>query len=91
MQTGLKNTDSIRAHLEPEIDFSFSEDISTQIKEDYAMMPKLVFTLGRLAEGSQKYADAEKYYNQITEEYPDSNYSLYGQDRIILMKAKGQI
>lgn len=65
--------------------------IYNNYKEDYAMMPKLVFTLGRLAEGSQKYADAEKYYNQITEEYPDSNYSLYGQDRIILMKAKGQI
>lgn len=65
--------------------------IYNNYKDDYAMMPKLVFTLGRLAENSQKYSDAEKYYNQITAEYPESNYSLYGQDRIILMKSKGQL
>lgn len=38
LQAGLKNTDSIRAHLKPKIDFLFSENISTQINEDYAMM-----------------------------------------------------
>lgn len=63
--------------------------IYNKYKKDYALMPKLVFSLGRLAENSQRYAEAEKYYNQIADEYSESNYSLYAQDRIILMKAKG--
>jgi len=57
----------------------------------YAFMPKLIFTLGRVCELSQRYADAEKYYNQLADKYSGSSYYLYAQDRIILMKAKGQL
>lgn len=35
---GKRSTPAIRAHLEPILSPSFSEDISTQIKENYAMM-----------------------------------------------------
>ena len=58
--------------------------IYNNYKGSYALMPKLIFSLGRLAE-------AEKYYNQITDEYSGSNYSQYAQDRIILMHARGEL
>ena len=54
-------------------------------------MPKLIFSLGRLCEAPARYAEAEKYYNQLAEEYSGSNYFQYAQDRIILMHAKGQL
>ena len=38
LQNGIKDSDAIRAHLEPKLDIKFSEDISTQIKVEYAMM-----------------------------------------------------
>ncbi len=38
LQNGIKNTPAIRAHLEPILDEKFSEDISTQINCEYAMM-----------------------------------------------------
>lgn len=65
--------------------------IYNNYKGSYALMPKLIFSLGRLAEAGQRYADAEKYYNQLAEEYSGSNYHQYAQDRIILMHAKGQL
>ncbi|MBO7429939.1 MAG: tetratricopeptide repeat protein [Spirochaetia bacterium] len=65
--------------------------IYNNYKGSYALMPKLIFSLGRLAEADKRYAEAEKYYNQISEEYSGSNYSLYAQDRIILMHAQGQL
>ena len=65
--------------------------IYNNYKGSYALMPKLIFSLGRLAEADQRYADAEKYYNQIAEEYSGSNYNQYAQDRVILMHAKGQL
>ena len=65
--------------------------IYNNYKGSYALMPKLIFSLGRLAEADKRYADAEKYYNQISEEYSGSNYSQYAQDRIILMHARGEL
>ena len=65
--------------------------IYNNYKGSYALMPKLIFSLGRLAEADKRYAEAEKYYNQISEEYSGSNYSQYAQDRIILMHAKGEL
>ena len=65
--------------------------IYNNYKGSYALMPKLIFSLGRLAEADKRYADAEKYYNQITDEYSGSNYSQYAQDRIILMHARGEL
>lgn len=38
LKKGLKDTDSIRAHLEPSLDTEFSKNISTRIESDYAMM-----------------------------------------------------
>lgn len=38
LENGIKYSESISAHLEPILDFKFSEEISTQIKVDYAMM-----------------------------------------------------
>ena len=38
LQNAIKNTPAIRAHLEPILDEKFSEDISTQINCEYAMM-----------------------------------------------------
>lgn len=38
LEQGLKNTDSIRVHLEPKLEPEFSRLISTQINTDYAMM-----------------------------------------------------
>lgn len=63
--------------------------IYNSYRGEYALMPKVIFALGRLNETNGKYADAEKYYQMITDDYSDSNFSLYAQDRIILMKTKG--
>lgn len=38
LQKGVKTSSSIKAHLEPILDVKFSEDISTAINTDYAMM-----------------------------------------------------
>lgn len=38
LQKGLNKPSAIKAHLEPTLDVQFSEDISTQINVDYAMM-----------------------------------------------------
>ena len=38
LKQGKKNSSAILAHLEPQLDIEFSESISTQITEDYAMM-----------------------------------------------------
>ena len=38
LQEGKKESEFIKEHLEPKLDVKFSEQISTQIKEDYAMM-----------------------------------------------------
>ena len=38
LQSGIKNTPAIRAHLEPVLNEEFSKSISTQIQCDYAMM-----------------------------------------------------
>ena len=38
LKLGLKSSDSISAHLEPKLEPEFSERISCNIKEDYAMM-----------------------------------------------------
>ena len=38
LQDGLKDTASIKTHLEPHLDLEFSEAIATQIDVDYAMM-----------------------------------------------------
>lgn len=65
--------------------------IYNNYKGSYALMPKLIFSLGRLCEATERYAEAEKYYNQLAEEYSGSNYFQYAQDRIILMHAKGQL
>ena len=65
--------------------------IYNNYKGSYAHMPKLIFSLGRLAEADKRYAEAEKYYNQISEEYSGSQYSQYAQDRIILMHARGEL
>lgn len=55
LQNGLKCSPSIRAHLEPVLDIKFSEDISTQINQDYAMMDTsdgLADALFQIAESS---------------------------------------
>ena len=38
LQNGLLDTVAIKTHLEPQLDFEFSETISTKILKDYAMM-----------------------------------------------------
>ena len=38
LREGKKNTKSIQTHLEPKLDFAFSQTIATNIQEDYAMM-----------------------------------------------------
>lgn len=56
LQSGLKNTPAIRTHLEPILDVNFSECISTQIKDKYAMMDTsdgLADALFQIAKASQ--------------------------------------
>lgn len=53
---GMFDTPAIKQHLEPVIDYKFSEDISTQIKDDYAMMDTsdgLVDALFQIAKASK--------------------------------------
>jgi len=55
LESGAKDSESIRAHLEPKLEPEFSEGISRQIKEDYAMMDTsdgLADALFKIAEAS---------------------------------------
>ena len=54
LENGIKNSDSIKAHLEPKLELEFSEGISCNIKDDYAMMD----TSDRLADALYKIAEA---------------------------------
>lgn len=38
LQEGIRETEAIKAHLEPKLDVEFSKNIAENIKEDYAMM-----------------------------------------------------
>ena len=54
LKQGLRKSDSIRAHLEPKLEPEFSEAISCNIREDYAMMD----TSDGLADALYKIAEA---------------------------------
>ena len=56
LKKGIKNSDNIIAHLEPKLEPEFSEAISCNIKEDYAMMD----TSDGLADALYKIAEASK-------------------------------
>lgn len=56
LQNGIKESNAIKAHLEPILDINFSKSISTQIKVDYAMMDTsdgLADALFQIAKASQ--------------------------------------
>lgn len=55
LKEGKKNTEFIKAHLEPELEYNFSKQISEIVKEEYAMMDTsdgLGDALFRIAESS---------------------------------------
>ena len=55
LKNGIKISEAISAHLEPKLDIQFSEDISTQIQVEYAMMDSsdgLADALFKIAEAS---------------------------------------
>ena len=59
---GKKNTENIKAHLEPKLNFSFSEQISTKINTNYAMMDTsdgLADALFRISQASNVTIEAD--------------------------------
>jgi thiamine-monophosphate kinase len=62
LSNGKRSSENISAHLEPKLEPSFSEQISTKIKTDYAMMDTsdgLADALFRIAEASNCTIDAD--------------------------------
>ncbi len=55
LQEGKKDNEFVKYHLEPELEYEFSEQVSTLVKENYAMMDTsdgIVDALFRIAEAS---------------------------------------
>jgi len=48
--------------------------------------PRVFFTLGRLYEEKGDKENALKYYNDLTENYPDSDWTKLGKSRIIYLE-----
>ncbi len=62
LKNGYKDSESIRAHLEPKLEPQFSENISSQIEVDYAMMDTsdgLADALFKIAQASNVTIEAE--------------------------------
>ena len=65
-------------------------DIVTRWKEN-AVVPRALFALGRLAEGTQAWDDAKSRYEQLDAEWPSSSWTQLATNRLVALKVEGKI
>lgn len=58
---------------------------------DFSVIPRALFSLGRLEEQRGNYAQAVPYYERLTGEYPADNWTNLAQSRIIALQAVGLV
>ena len=58
---------------------------------DSFLVPHALFSLGRLYETQEDFENAFKVYDKLEDEYPLSNWTKMGRNRIIDLKIKGKI
>jgi tetratricopeptide (TPR) repeat protein len=59
--------------------------------EDSVFVPHGLFSLGRLYESQEDYESAFQLYGRLEDEYPLSNWTKLGRNRIIELKVQGKI
>jgi len=59
--------------------------------EDSFLVPHALFSLGRLYESQEDYENAFQLYDRLEDEYPLSNWTKLGRNRIIELKVQGKI
>jgi tetratricopeptide (TPR) repeat protein len=58
---------------------------------DSYLLPRVLFSTGRLLEAEGDYAGALKDYNRMEDEHPDSAWTRLARNRIIQLKTEGKI
>lgn len=58
---------------------------------DVSEKPLAILSLGRIAEQQKSYTDAKKYYDQLVNDYPSSDWTNLARDRIISLQVAGLI
>jgi TolA-binding protein len=65
-------------------------DLSEQFADNF-LVPHALFSMGRLYEVNEDYQSAFEVYNRLEDEFPLSNWTKMGRNRIIDLKVKGRI
>jgi TolA-binding protein len=65
-------------------------DIVTRWKEN-AVVPRALFALGRLAEGTQAWDEAKSRYEQLDAEWTSSSWTQLARNRLVALKVAGKI
>jgi len=70
-------------------------DYLNRIVDNYADtssdVPRALFSIGRIHETQDNIVDAERYYNQLIQDYPTSTWTDLARTRIISLTAQGRI
>ncbi|NLM00060.1 MAG: tetratricopeptide repeat protein [Treponema sp.] len=59
--------------------------------EDFALVNKALFNLGRVQEANNAFADAVVTYNKLCDASPDNSYAQLAKSRIIALQAEGKV
>ncbi|MDR1933490.1 MAG: tetratricopeptide repeat protein [Spirochaetales bacterium] len=65
--------------------------VVTKFSAAFPDMPRVLFSLGRLAEAGETFEDAQTHYNRLVEEYPGSSWTKLAYNRIIFLEAQNKI
>jgi predicted negative regulator of RcsB-dependent stress response len=66
-------------------------EIVTKFSTVFPDVPRILFSLGRLAEGNQSFEDAKDYYNRLIDEYSGSSWTKLAHNRIIYLQIENKI
>ncbi len=69
----------------------FYQRISDEYRDDFAGIPEVLFSLGRLHEQQDDYTSAQEVYEDLEDNFSSSNWTKLARNRIIKMKVDGKI
>lgn len=72
----------------PEEARSRYEKLVGEYADSSAQVPRALFALGRLSEGSESWEEAATYYNRILDEYGQSSWTTLARNRIIFLQTE---
>ena len=72
----------------PEEARTLYQELVDEYADSSAQVPRALFALGRLSEGSEAYEEAASYYNRILDEYGDSSWTTLARNRIIFLQTE---